>query len=916
MERKRHLSPPPKTPTPKRRPIYAATDTCSPRPPSSSLYPALPPSLSPSPSSFGALSSQESPIPSPFATETDQDLWPSKTEEACFGTINGVQVMLKWPPKAAQVSSRDNQEPGSSVQTLLLQFYDGCCLLVTEGGDVVGVLEDRALRPLAALSSGCPPIKCEAVVSEAVWKSQIQLVDGRARNGQQITVDVDVFGPLARADDVARQLGRMSLFLQTPSRHDMFIPPYFNPQCLVLPEVTSSSTAATFAAGTGNEKADLLVQQSLHPNEDHASNLDEPVLDLDHVMKGVRQFHGSGVLHIDSRIKTKLLPDQKKGVQFILQREKVDQPDEMSLWDRIECDEGGIIGFRHAITGAKSQSTDDALGGILADDMGLGKTLTMLSAIIMSTPLANEFARTNDRMNVDGPKELAPRYSKATLVVVPSELLLVGWAEEIKKHMRPGSISHCKYHGKNRHTANPDLSDYDIVLTTYGTVAADFTRQRNVLRGVYWYRVVLDEAHIIRNSSTKHFRAVRSIPAHMRWCITGTPIQNSLDDLGALTRFLDLPILSDVHNFRRFISAEAAPSQPGQKPDFTNLQLLLGSICIRRQQSFPSKTEIIRPEFSATEKKDYDTLAVVCKQALEAAVNARNSAASHQNVLKKLLRLREFCNGITASNDNDPEHVFSLFQQSGDACCSYCSIDIPDLDTGAGEEAGGIIITECQKLVCSDLECISQYHDALEACSDGQRRCPFCKLEHVTENLLVGQRSRENANTASTPPSKLRVLLENVMEHMDKDKCIIFSVWKGTLDIVGEMLNAKGVAYSRVDGSVSTMTKRKGILLDFQRRPNLRVLLMTLGTGAVGLNNLSVANRIHLLEPQWNPSVERQAIGRILRLGQDREVKIIRYIMKNSIEELVEKHQRRKNQIASGGFNFAHLAKHDCFGAA
>lgn len=61
---------------------------------------------------------------------------------------------------------------------------------------------------------------------------------------------------------------------------------------------------------------------------------------------------------------------------------------------------------------------------------------------------------------------------------------------------------------------------------------------------------------------------------------------------------------------------------------------------------------------------------------------------------------------------------------------------------------------------------------------------------------------------------------------------------------------------------------------------------MTLGTGAVGLNDLSVASRVHFLEPQWNPSIESQAVGRVLRLGQEKKCYIVRYVMKGSIEKV------------------------------
>jgi SWI/SNF-related matrix-associated actin-dependent regulator of chromatin subfamily A3 len=112
---------------------------------------------------------------------------------------------------------------------------------------------------------------------------------------------------------------------------------------------------------------------------------------------------------------------------------------------------------------------------------------------------------------------------------------------------------------------------------------------------------------------------------------------------------------------------------------------------------------------------------------------------------------------------------------------------------------------------------------------------------------------------------------------------------------------AKGIPFLRIDGSLP-FGKRKTILDQFQDQSDISVLLMTLGTGAVGydfsfrmqqfvltafrLNSLSVANRIHLLEPQWNPSVESQAIGRVVRLGQQRPVTVVRYIINKTVEKV------------------------------
>lgn len=96
--------------------------------------------------------------------------------------------------------------------------------------------------------------------------------------------------------------------------------------------------------------------------------------------------------------------------------------------------------------------------------------------------------------------------------------------------------------------------------------------------------------------------------------------------------------------------------------------------------------------------------------------------------------------------------------------------------------------------------------------------------------------------------------------------------------------------------------KRAKVLAEFEQSTAIKVLLITLGTGGVGINKLVSANHIHILEPQWNPSIEHQAIGRILRFGQEKSVKIVRYIMKGTVEQAVQSRQLCKMQLAHGGF--------------
>ncbi|KAJ5530060.1 hypothetical protein N7527_003453, partial [Penicillium freii] len=407
-----------------------------------------------------------------------------------------------------------------------------------------------------------------------------------------------------------------------------------------------------------------------------------------------------------------------------------------------------------------------------------------------------------------------------------------------------GSLFVHKHIGTERHAERELLQKSAIVFTTYATLTSEYCRGQNTLSKIDWFRIVLDEAHYIRNRATKQFQAVVNLSAQHRWCLTGTPIQNSIEDLGALVAFLRVPILDRVAPFRKFIST---PTSSGKRDRFHNLQILLHAICIRRTRdvlNLPEPTtETRKLPMSSTEKIQYKDLLDECRTKVDMAVSGRRNGKVNSTVLESLLSLRLFCNNgkATASIPLDSDEALSYLEQLDKNVCIYCSgtvfwlSDTPDTD-------GGIFLAGCH---------------------------------HLTG---IGATPRMKQY-----PTKLLALLSEISQN-PAQKCVVFSSWKKTIYIVAALLSSNGIKYSMIEGSLS-LSRRLQELERYQDHKETNVLLMTLGTGAVGLN-LTTSSRIYLLEPQWNPSIEAQAIGRALRLGQVSNVTIVRYIMEGTIEEV------------------------------
>ncbi|KAF0638054.1 hypothetical protein FPSE5266_09590 [Fusarium pseudograminearum] len=131
---------------------------------------------------------------------------------------------------------------------------------------------------------------------------------------------------------------------------------------------------------------------------------------------------------------------------------------------------------------------------------------------------------------------------------------------------------------------------------------------------------------------------------------------------------------------------------------------------------------------------------------------------------------------------------------------------------------------------------------------------------------------------------------------LDKDsKSVVFSSWRDTLDILATILMSERISFVQVDGR-NPLMGRTELLSKFREDRTVKVLLISINTGAVGLT-LTEANIVHIVEPQWNPTIEDQAIARVVRMGQIRPVTVYKYIMSESVEQSVLKLQQRKTQI-------------------
>jgi len=346
-----------------------------------------------------------------------------------------------------------------------------------------------------------------------------------------------------------------------------------------------------------------------------------------------------------------------------------------------------------------------------------------------------------------------------TLVVCPLSVMNQ-WHDEIVKHTKHANTAQgvkvYMYHGSGRVRRKAHLLKYDVILTTYQTVLHDVAP--SPLFDIHWRRVILDEAHSIKDRNTRTAKAIYQLTAEARWCVTGTPIQNKLDDLFSLLHFLRVESYQDYEWFSRNI---LFPVRSGSNECLFRLQHLLRNILLRRTKDqsindtklvdIPPRVVTLRADkFGPDEAQFYQSLFVRTQNRVQAVLNSEDGNGKIMNVLQLVLRLRQACDhpqlvlssGHAEAQDlnaeffkdprlhGDPLPECDLLSQSAienEEECGFCLEPMTDP-----------VRTWCEHLFCA-------------LCINDQSECPVCS--EAIDHALV-HRISENDQDDVSPPRK------------------------------------------------------------------------------------------------------------------------------------------------------------------
>lgn len=523
----------------------------------------------------------------------------------------------------------------------------------------------------------------------------------------------------------------------------------------------------------------------------------------------------------------------------------------------------------------------NGLNGILADEMGLGKTLQSISLLA--------FLCEN---GIKGP------------FLVAAPLSTVGnWVNEFEKFAP--EIPALRYAGlkedrrairaKHFDSKKHGLREAFVVVTSYEIVLKDLKH----LNRINWNYLIVDEGHRLKNINCKLITSLKKLNTSNRLLLTGTPLQNNLNELWSLLNFILPDIFHDLDLFQKWFDFSSLSSLSNDSDDATkkmidakiqetlvnNLHQIMKPFILRRLKrnvikNLPPKREyIVYSKLTEQQSKLYTK---ALERSLKSAVY---TFAFHEHLAANDLKypLKEVERFL--SKCLEPQQTSVL---TGNKKYSYqSSSDSPTSSgfDGEGDFKFGKKLREIWSYISPWIEKKAMQNLMMQL----RLVCGSPYLFYFpweSEEFIHLSRLIESS-------AKLQILDQLlprlIKKKYGKHKVLIFSQFTKMLDLIQDYCELKGVEVSRLDGGVS-QDDREVEIDKFNNANgdsgNVCVFLLSTRAGGLGLN-LTAADSVIIFDSDWNPQVDLQAMDRVHRIGQEKPVIIYRFITLNTIEQVL-----------------------------
>ena len=481
------------------------------------------------------------------------------------------------------------------------------------------------------------------------------------------------------------------------------------------------------------------------------------------------------------------------------------------------------------------------LSGILADDMGLGKTCQVIAFL----------AHLLERKNVHGPH----------LIIVPASTL-ENWLREFRQFcpqlkVQPYYAGH-KERPELREQIEDNIESLNVLVTTY-TIAKS-KDDNKFLRRLKPVCTVYDEGHILRNSKSAGYEMYMRIPCEFRLLLTGTPLQNNLAELASLLGFILPSMFSDYREDLEAIFNHKAKTTEVEESHAALLSTerinrakrMMTPFVLRRKKHqvlkyLPKKHRRVQHcELSESQRVIYEDEKMRALKVITAREAGERVGNETSNVMMSL-RKASLHPLLFRRHYND-----DILAKMAKACLKEEEFHLSNPD-----------------LVFEDMTVMTDM-----------------ELHQFCERYPSTMARFRLKNEEWMDSGKVQALTHLLLQYKaNGDRVLVFSQFVMVLNILEAVLETLEMQFFRLDGSTK-IEERQEMLDQFYKEPEITVFLLSTGAGGAGIN-LACANKVVIFDSSFNPQMDIQAENRAHRVGQTREVDVVRLVTAGTIEEQI-----------------------------